>query len=88
VERALEIFVQNNIKITDEIAEFYIIIYFVFILIKFSKIIPKNIDENDEKTIQTLKTVAEKSEKQGNFELAAKLYRQLKDNVKAIICMC
>lgn len=38
--------------------------------------------------MNTVKVVADKAKKQGNFDLAARLYRQLKDNVKAMKCMC
>jgi intraflagellar transport protein 140 len=38
--------------------------------------------------LDTVKKVADKAKKQGNFDLAARLYRQLRDNVKAMKCMC
>lgn len=38
--------------------------------------------------MHSFQVLAEKAKKQGNFDLAARLYRQLRDNVRAMKCMC
>jgi hypothetical protein len=37
--------------------------------------LPKDLDESDAKSVNNFKLLAEKAKKQGNFDLAAKLYR-------------
>ena len=40
-----------------------------------SKLLPKELDEADPKSVNIFKVIAEKAKKQGNFELAGRLYR-------------